>query len=578
MIAELVVRDVGLISDVRLALGSGMTALTGETGAGKTLLVEALALLAGAKADPAMVRPGADEALVEACFILGPDDLARLGDAGGIPSADEEEFGSVGGELVVARSIQVQGRSRGWIEGRMVPLGRLGEIGGALVELHGQHAHQALFSPGAQRAALDGFARVDVSPLVAARRRLAEIEASLGALGGDRSALAREADLLAYQVGELDAAGIDNVSEIEELEVLEERLAGVGALREAAYSALALLVGSDDLGVDVAGGATRLGETSARVVPDGGASEGLRAAEVVLGAHGAFDALSGRLSSLTAELDDLVQELRGLGESLEDDPQALEACQQRRRLLLDLRRKYGDTLKDVIEFREAARARLSDLAGLDERVTQLERERATVAGEVQAAESAIGATRREAAPRLANEVQSRLRDLGMGRARFEVVISAEAFGNGVSFLLGANPGEPALPLAKVASGGELARVMLALRLVLSGGPSTMVFDEVDAGIGGEAALTVGKALQDLSRSTQVIVVTHLAQVAAHADVQIKVAKTESDGRTKVEVQTLDLEGRVVELARMLSGHPDSSQARTHAEELLEASKGSTARA
>jgi DNA repair protein RecN (Recombination protein N) len=269
-----------------------------------------------------------------------------------------------------------------------------------------------------------------------------------------------------------------------------------------------------------------------------------------------------------AEVADAAADLRAAGEAIADDPEALECIRARRQLLQELRRKYGASLRDVIAFHAEAAERLRDLEHHDERAAALERELAAADGDVAAAAAAVADARRNAAPVLAAAVQERLRVLAMPQARLEVRVAGDDPGDDVTFLLGANPGEPALPLAKVASGGELARAMLALRLVLTEAPETLVFDEVDAGIGGEAAVAVGRALADLARRHQVLVVTHLPQVAAFADHQIAVTKHTAAKRTVARAEPLDDAGRVVELSRMLSGQPDSATARGHAEELL----------
>jgi DNA repair protein RecN (Recombination protein N) len=532
MLLELGVRDLGVIDRLSVVLGPGMTALTGETGAGKTLLVEALELLVGGRADPLLVRPGADESVVEGRFELD------------------------GEEVVLARSIPVGGRSRGWLDTRMVPASALAETGAALVDLHGQHAHQSLLAQAAQRDALDAFGGVDHSPIDEARARLTSIEESLAGLGGDARSRARELDLLGFQLEELDDASLADPDEDGNLAREEEALAGATAHREAAATALSALRG-DGTGAPSSGGAA-------------GAVETLGAAVDAVAGRAPLAEVEARLRSLEAELADVATELRQAHEHLEDDPARLAVVRERRQLLAGLRRKYGDTLADVIAFAEAARARRAELESHEERVAALEAERERAGQALVASEGAVGAARRAAAPRLARAVEANLHDLALPRARLEVMVGSTDPGDEVTFLLGANPGEPALPLAKVASGGELSRAMLATRLVLSEAPPTLVFDEVDAGVGGEAALAVGRALASLAGHHQVLVVTHLPQVAAFADHQVAVRKRERGGRTVAEVVPLDGAGRVVELSRMLSGLPESASGRHHAEELLTA--------
>ncbi|HUO47969.1 MAG TPA: DNA repair protein RecN [Acidimicrobiales bacterium] len=550
MLVELHVRDLGVIESVTVELGGGMTALTGETGAGKTLLVEALELLLGGKADPGLVRPGASEALVEARFVdaggsaagaVGDDDDGDDEDDG--DGDDEDDGDDRAGEVILARTVPASGRSRAWVDGRMATMAALEEAGRTLADLHGQHAHQSLLDPAAQRRALDRFGDVDVGPLRAARAEVRALEAELARFGGDERSRAREADLLRYQLEEIDAARI-TADEDEVLAEEEERLASMAAHLEAAAGALGSL---DD---------------------EGGAVDALGAAAGTLDGRRALDALAARARALQAETADLASELRVVVETWEDDPARLDEVRSRRNLLHELSRKYGDGPGGVLAYAERTRAQLAELESHDERARALGEALEAARGEVARAEAAVGKARRAVAPALATAVEAHLRTLAMPHARLEVAVGGDDPGDDVVFRLGANPGEPVLPLAKVASGGELARTMLALRLVLTDAPGTVVFDEVDAGIGGEAAVAVGRALAEVARRHQVLVVTHLAQVASCADHQLGVRKAVVGDRTVAEVEPLEGEARVVELARMLSGRPDSSSARRHAEELL----------
>jgi DNA repair protein RecN (Recombination protein N) len=523
VLSELRVRQLGVIDDLTLELPAGMTALTGETGAGKTLLVEALQLILGQRADPGLVRAGATEATVEARFVDGEN------------------------ELVVSRSVPVTGRSRSFVDGDMAPVARLVELAPGLVDIHGQHDQQSLLSPAAQRSALDTFGGIDAGPVEAGRRHQHELERRITALGGDPNQRAREADILRHQVDEIDRARLDDPEESVRLLADEERLGDASAHRAAAALALGIL--DSDEGSDAS------------------VLEALGRAAGALGNRPAFAQWLERLRALSAEASDIASDLRGVVETWEDDPARLAELQERRRLLADLSHKYGGSHEAVLQFADEARLRLADLESADELADTLQREHVAGAVALRAAEAALGATRREVAPRLALAVTARLQDLAMPGARVEVEVGDGA-GDDVEFLLSANAGEPVRPLAKVASGGELARTMLALRLVASGGPATMVFDEVDAGVGGEAAVALARALSEVAAGSQVLVVTHLAQVAAVADQQIAVKKRERKGRTYTEAVALSDDARVVEISRMLSGHPNSAHARAHAEELL----------
>ncbi len=604
MLSELRVRELGVIQDLTLVLGPGMTAVTGETGAGKTLVVEAIELLVGGRAEGIRVRGGSSEATVEGRFIV----------------AD-------GGELVLSRVVPAEGRSRAYLDGRMAGASALAEVSEALVDLHGQHSHQSLLSASAQREALDSFARADHRPRAAAQARLRELVAALASVGGDAGGRAREAELLSFQLSELGAARVVGAAEDEDLASEEERLARAAAHREAAARAYEGLAGEDQV-------LDRLGSVVAATA-----------------GHPPLDGLHGRLRGLEAELADVARDAREAAESLQDDPARLAQVVSRRALLHDLCRKYARTgggLAEVLAFEETARQRLAELEVWSERAAQLERSLREASDKLRQAADELGRARRGAAASLGRAVEEVLRRLAMPGARFKVAVGgpgeagaatgeagaatgeagaatgvgarapademgdelASLAGDEVTFLLAANPGEALLPLSKVASGGELARAMLALRLVLSGlsgaalaggaatppGPSatetsarrgpagggpagggpagggevprTLVFDEVDAGIGGQAAVEVGRALAALGRRHQVIVVTHLPQVAAYADAQVAVTKVQQGGRSVALARVLDADGRVVELSRMLSGQPGSDTARQHATELL----------
>lgn len=523
MLVELAVRDLGVLANLSVAFSPGMTALTGETGAGKTLLVEALELLVGGRGDASLVRPGAAESLLEARFEVD------------------------GEEMILTRALPVSGRSRAWVDTRMAPVSALAEAGRRLVDLHGQHAHQSLITSAAQRALLDVYAGVDHGPARQARARLQAIDKELASIGGDARVRAREIDLLRFQLDELERAGCTDPDEERDLAVEEERLAGAQSHREAGLRALDALAGEGS-----------------------GYLETLGAAVSAVSGHGPLAQLEHRLRAVEGELSDTAADLRLAVEDLEDDPERLAEIQARRSLLRDLRRKYGDTLADVIAYREQAAQRLVSLESHEATVGRLESARAEASASLESAEEMIGRRRRASALRLESAIQQNLRKLAMPRARMAVQVGAGRAGDDVTFLLAANPGEPELPLAKVASGGELSRTMLAARLVSSVGPPTLVFDEVDAGIGGEAGLAVGRALAMVAAERQVLVVTHLPQVAAFADHKICLRKSQKGGRIVAEAEALGPEGRVVELSRMMSGQPASAVAREHAEELLRA--------
>jgi DNA repair protein RecN (Recombination protein N) len=531
MLTELRVRDLGVIEDLSLTFGPGMTVLTGETGAGKTLVVEALELVLGGKANPSMVRSGATEALVEARFVV----------------ADDGEHGEQ--EVVMARSVPADGRSRAWIDGRMAAVSALSEAAVELVEIHGQHEHQSLTTPVAQRIVLDAYAGTDLSKVHSLRARLRDITSAVADLGGDEQQRAREADVLRYQVAEITAAHLSSPEEDTELRLEETRLADASAYREAAALALDLL--DPTSGADGEGVLEMLGRA-------GGALSGRET----------FDDYRERIAASAIDLSDVARSLRDEVEGWEDDPARLVAVQERRHLLAELRRKYGEHLAAVMAFAKHAATRLEALEDAEGAAARLEADRTILLNDLAGAEAEVRLVRTGAAVAFGSLVGERLADLAMAGARVEVRVAPDGTGEPIELALGANVGEAVLPLAKAASGGELARAMLAIRLVGLGGPQTMVFDEVDAGVGGSAALSLGAALHEVAQSRQVLVVTHLAQVAARADHQISVLKQEAAGRTVTTASTVAGEDRVIELSRMLSGHPDSDAARAHARELL----------
>jgi DNA repair protein RecN (Recombination protein N) len=536
MLVELSVTDLGVIPELSLILGPGMTALTGETGAGKTLVVTAIELLVGGRADAAVVRPGAAEARVEGRFRRPPSE-------------------GVDDEIVLCRVIPAEGRSRAYVDGRLAPVSALAELGASLVDLHGQHSHQSLLASAAQRRALDRYAGIDLEPLRKARGHLAGLDAELAAMGGDAAERARQADLLRFEVEELERAGLSDPDEEATLAQEEELLAGAVAHRQAALAAALALA------------------------EDGGAVDAVGTALAAVRGRAPFAEIEQRLASLAAEVAEVASDVRQAGEVIEEDPARLEERRQRQAFLRQLRRRHQVlTLAELLRLKQDKQRRLAALDDHDRRAAKLEREREGARDGVVAAAGRVGRERRAAAPGLAGAIEGHLRHLALPRARVEIEVGGTDPGDDVQFLFAANPGEPALSLARVASGGELSRVMLALRLVLGpdggeleherAGASTLVFDEVDAGIGGEAALAVGQSLAGVAERFQVLVVTHLPQVAAFADAQVAVAKDDVGGRTVASARLLDSEARVVELSRMLSGQPGSDTARGHAEELL----------
>lgn len=537
MITEIHIENLGVIERLELVLGPGLTALTGETGAGKTMLVDAIELLVGGRAEVSVVRHGAREARVDGRLV-----------------------GIDGTETVLTRVIPTSGRSRAYINGRPATVASLAATVADSVDLHGQHAHQSLLSTATQRAALDAYGDVDLAPLRAARARLTEIDAELAALGGDERSRAREIDLLRYQVDELESAAIEDEREDTALDAEESVLGDSVAHREAGQAAVSAISN------------------------EGGARDAVAEALKSIDSRAPFAQDVERLREVLAELDDLAGGIRDGIDQIDESPTRLAAVRERRQELKNLCRKYGDDLASVMQFHAETQSRLAELEMFDERAARLDTERQKALADERDAARSVGRQRRAAGPELAAAVTERLRDLALPDVAVAIEVGKHPDddpGDRVQFLFAANPGSPLLPLTRVASGGELARTMLALRLVLSAARSkiqqqdqdqgqstrTLVFDEVDAGIGGAAAQSIGDALAALGDEHQVLVVTHLAQVAAAADTQISVSKSVRGGNTFAVASEIDGDERVAEIARMLSGS-DSVSAREHARELL----------
>jgi DNA repair protein RecN (Recombination protein N) len=567
MLAELRIRDLGVIDDARLEVSAGLNVLTGETGAGKTMVVDALALLLGGRADPGAVRAGRPAALVEGRLQTGDD--AQVAAALATAGVDDEE-----GEVVVARQVLVEGRSRAQLQGRMATVAAVADVVRPLVEVHGQHEFQDLLRPGVQRDLLDRYAGEAVlgprAAFAAGWRRLRAVTRELDELVARAREREREIDLLRHQLDEIEAAQV-RVGEEAELAAEAERLANAEALQQSAALAHQLLEDDED-----AGAATALG-AAARAVHGPGAHDRT------------LGELAERAQSLAAEVGDLASSLRAYAEGVLVDPGRLEEVNVRMALLRDLERKYGDDEEAVLAFAGKAAARLAELEGGTLRSEALEAEAAELRRDLAGTGAALTAARQQAADRLGEALRAELADLAMPSARVEVAVEQDPDDDGlevdgrclaatedgldrVDIRLAAHPGAPLRPLGRAASGGELSRVMLALRVVLAGvdRTPTLVFDEVDAGVGGRTAAAVGRRLAQLARRHQVLVVTHLPQIAAHADRHFSVEKHSAEGTTSTHVRLLDDAGRVGELSRMLAGMEGSGLAQAHAEELLAA--------
>jgi DNA repair protein RecN (Recombination protein N) len=583
VLEEVRIRGLGVIAEAVLPLGRGLTVVTGETGAGKTMVVTGLLMLFGARTDSARVRTGESQASVDGRLDVAPDSpaAARVVEAGG----DLDD----GRGLVLRRVLNSGGRSRAYVGGAAAPVAVLGELAESLLAVHGQSDQVRLTRPAEQRQALDRFAGVSTEEYGQAYGRWREACAALDERTSRMGELQREADLLAHGIAEIEAAA-PQAGEDLELAALAGRLAHGDALRFAAQTAHDALVGSADPGPDESDVSTLLGIARRGLAQQSGEDPVL-------------DAMTSRLHDVATLVSDLAADLGGYVDGLDSDPARLAEVEARRAVLISLTRKYGGgadaRVDDVLAWADRAGQRLADLDVSDEALAALAAERDSAAKQVAALASRIRAERVAAATTLSAAVTGELHGLAMPTAelligvrprsdgRYHVEIDGDTCAVGpegaddVEFGFRAAPGTALLPLGRGASGGELSRVMLALEVCLAGTDPvpTLVFDEVDAGVGGRAALEVGRRLARLAAGHQVVVVTHLAQVAAFADRHIVVDKPlRSDDRGVLASDVRLVEGaeRVTELARMLAGS-DTAAARQHAEELL-ADARSTGRA
>ncbi|WP_219414797.1 DNA repair protein RecN [Pseudonocardia nigra] len=578
MLAEMRIQGLGVIDDATLELDPGLTVLTGETGAGKTMVVTGLSLLGGGRAEASRVADGARRAVVEGRFNADAPALAVADEVG----ADADDDGT----LIAVRTVGADGRSRAHLGGRSVPVGVLSRLAEATLAVHGQNDQLRLLRPAEQRALLDRFAGEAVAvPLERYRAVRAEwqrVAAELVERRDGARRLAQEADMLRHGLTEISAVDPQPGEDVELVD-LARRLAAADDLRAVATAAQAALIGADEGGDPEAPGALAL---------IGDARHRLAAADDT-----ELTALDARLAEALALLGDVGTELTGYLDRLDADPERLASVLSRQAELKALTRKYAADIDGVLAWSEAARERLAGLDTSDEALAALAARRDELAGELAGHAAAVTAARTEAAARLAADTTAELGGLAMPDARLLVAVSPREASPGaadavrvgratlvagsdgvdeVELRLVAHAGAAPQPLHKGASGGELSRVMLALEVALAGADPvpTMVFDEVDAGVGGRAAVEIGRRLARLAARHQVIVVTHLPQVAAYADRHLVVDKSVrgQNGATRSRVRRLGEDDRIVELARMLAGLDDTDTGRAHAEELLGAAR------
>jgi DNA repair protein RecN (Recombination protein N) len=577
MLLELTIHDFAIIDDVRLELGPGFNALTGETGAGKSILIDALGAVLGDRVGSDVVRTGATRARVEATFDLGAlstrPEVTDILDEVGI-SSDEEV-------LILSREILASGRSQARINGEARTAGTVARLGSLLVDIHGQSDHLSLLHPNAQRDMLDRYAglleqRQDfvshVRELSTVRRQIREIDRS----SRER---AQRIDLLRFQVGEIEAAALEPDEE-EALTQERARLVHADQLLRDAAAAYTLLAGEPDIVGVESGGATSLRAASAHL-------DDVAAVDINM------QPLAERLREIVYLLEDITAEVRDYQDRVEGDPTRLAAVEDRLDLLKGLRRKHGATIRDVITYGQRAAAELANLTENEISIEDLRQQEADLLRSAGKIATVLSRERRRAGEQLAAAVEAAIAELKMGSARLEILVEQTSESEGipiadgdqgeravafdetgvdrVTFLIAPNRGEALKPLARIASGGETARLMLAMKSILSevDATPTLVFDEVDVGVGGRSGAVVGEKLYELARQHQVLVITHLPQIAAYADTHYQISKAERDGRVVSRVKEIAEDQRIEELAAMLDGVPVSPTARKNAQEMVE---------
>jgi len=551
VLSQIFVKDLVIVSRLELDLDAGMTALTGETGAGKSILIDALGLALGEKADPSMIRAGCDRAEVSASFDLGrcPAALAWL----------REQALDDGDDCLLRRVLVRGGRARAFINGQAASNAQLQALGDLLVDVHGQHAHQSLLRPAAQMGLVDGYGGlIDQAGAVAqAFQRFRALDRRWRELTSARDERAARIDLLSFQIGELDELALAD-GELEGLDAEQRRLANLGGLQGTTAALVDLLYDGEPALRD------QLSHAAVELT-------GLTRLDPKLTETAEL------LEAATVQVEEAASNLRQYLDELDLDPARLAEVEARLGRIHELARKYRVLPEQLLETLETLRAELTELEQADADLGTLEHDRTAAREMFMAKANALSAARALAAARLADTVTEAMQTLGMAGGRFEITVDigdeASAGSQGldrVGFLVSANPGQPLQPLAKVASGGELSRISLAIQVATAecGSVPTLVFDEVDVGIGGRVAEIVGRLLRRLGESRQVLCVTHLPQVAAQGHAQLRVAKQAIDGRTFTEITTLSAAERVDEVARMLGGAEITATTRAHAEEML----------
>jgi DNA repair protein RecN (Recombination protein N) len=558
MLARIHIKNFALIDDLSLDLGSGFNVLTGETGAGKSIIIDAITTVLGERLSSDLIRTGADRAVVEAVFDLSDDSRAKDRAAELGLDVDEEV-------LILTRELTSAGKSQSRINGRMSTVSMLRDVTAGLIDIHGQHEHQSLLSIDQHLGILDQWCGQQAAELLSRVRELytelRSLTTELDGLKRDERERTRLLDLYEFQRSEIETAGL-SPGEDEELLAERSRLANAEKLHEMASAVYGALSGTGD---------------------EGGAVDPLSASLIQLQSMAALD------ESVAAVLQDLETALyaaqqvqsaiRDYMDDIEFNPSRLEAVEERLDLIRTLKRKYGDTIEEIVAYGQDVAAKMDGLTHSEERTAEIEKEIDRVRKALIDVSRRLSDLRKKGAAEFAAAVEAQLSELAMANTKFDVsFVETEPGARGmdqVEFVISPNPGEPLKPLAKIASGGEISRVMLALKTVMAGADSvpTLIFDEIDTGIGGRTAQVLGQKLSQVAKSAQVLCVTHLPQIASRADHHFSVEKQVEGDRTVVTVSQVEGEVRVEELARMMGGAEDSRTAVEHAREMLQAGMG-----
>jgi len=570
VLAELHIRDFAIISEINISFSPGFNAFTGETGAGKSIIIDALDLVLGGRASPDMVRTGASSSLIQAMFVLEGDVLREVSELLESNGLDPSE------ELIITREISSSGRSSARINGSLVPVTLLRQLGENLVDITGQSEHLVLLRPSAQRNMLDHYAgaidlRSEVSQLY---NEIRQVQSELDALVSGQREAERRADMLRYQIEEISSADLQP-GEDEELLKRRNLLANAEKLAQLADNAYQSLYSSSTSAIDQLQQAQSLLEELVRL--DNSLSSNLD-----------------MISEAVVAVEEASLSIRRYRDAIEFDPGMLEVVEERLDLINRLKRKYGATIEEILQYRDSAEAELSDIENSDEKIKKLETQLENLRQQLAQKAKALSSIRSKAAKDLGRKIEQELNDLLMTNAQIEIKVGYkqpsdysisidgtevgidQTGADDIELLVSPNPGELLKPIAKVASGGEISRIMLAIRTVLSAADNTptLVFDEVDVGIGGRSGRIVGEKLAGLASNHQVIAITHLAQVAAYADTHFKITKVIQDNLTTTRVDKLDREGIRHELAAMLGGMPVTDRSLQSADELIDLAKRS----